>query len=124
MILVDTSIWIDHLHSTEARLVRLLEDDRVCVHPMIIGELALGSLKDRALVLGLLSSLPALPVSTQPELLHFVEVQHLYSCGLSLVDAHLLASLRLTGTDTLWTRDKRLAAAAARLDVVADISLS
>ena len=65
MILVDTSIWIDHLHGTESRLVALLEDAEVCVHPMIIGELALGSLRDRSVVLALLGDLPGISVAAR-----------------------------------------------------------
>ncbi len=121
MILVDTSVWIDHLRQSEPRLVALLEQAQVCVHPMIIGELALGSLRDRSVILQLLADLPGLPMATASELLHLVESQRLYGLGLSLVDAQLLASLRLAGTHQLWTRDRRLHAAALQLAVVAGL---
>jgi predicted nucleic acid-binding protein len=120
MILVDTSIWIDHLHRTEPRLVALLEDADVCVHPMIIGELALGSLRDRSVVLSLLGDLPGIAVAAHAEVLRFIESQALYGIGLSLVDAHLLAALRLSSTAKLWTRDRRLQSAAKRLGVAAN----
>ena len=73
MILVDTSIWIDHLHRSDTALSTLLNEAQVCIHPMIIGELALGSLRDRRTVLGLLSDLPGAPVATHTEVLSFVE---------------------------------------------------
>ena len=119
MILVDTSIWIDHLHASDPALMALLDEARVCTHPMIIGELALGSLRERGRVIGLLSDLPSLPPATHGEVLSFVEVQALYGIGLSLVDAHLLAAIRLSPADRLWTRDRRLGDAAERLGVSA-----
>jgi predicted nucleic acid-binding protein len=121
MILVDTSIWIDHLHRSEAALSGLLNDAQVCTHPMIIGELALGSLRDRQTILGLLSDLPSTPLATHAELLSFVESHVLYGIGLTLVDAHILAALRLSSPDRLWTRDRRLRLAAEQLGVSADL---
>ena len=121
MILVDTSIWIDHLHRSEAALSALLNEAQVCTHPMIIGELALGSLRDRQTILGLLSDLPSTPLATYAEVLGFVESHTLYGIGLSLVDAHLLAALRLSSPDRLWTRDRRLRLAAEQLGVSADL---
>jgi predicted nucleic acid-binding protein len=120
MILVDTSIWIDHFHRTEILLVELLEEAEVCVHPMVIGELALGSLRDRAAVLSLLADLPAAPIASHAEVLQLIESNALYRSGLSLVDAHLLAAVRLSGTARLWSRDRRLQSAARRLGVAAD----
>ena len=119
MILVDTSIWIDHLHRTEPDLVALLEEAEVCLHPMIIGELALGSLQDRSAILSMLADLPAVPVATHAEVLQLVESNALYGIGLSLVDAHLLAALRLSEATKLWTRDRRLHSAARQLGVAA-----
>jgi predicted nucleic acid-binding protein len=120
MILVDTPIWIDHLHRAEPRLVSLLQDAAVCAHPMVVGELALGLLRNRPDVLTLLGHLPEVPLATHREVLDFVEVHRLHGLGLSLVDAHLLAALRLSETALLWTRDRRLRRAAERLDVLAD----
>jgi len=122
MILVDTSIWIDHLHRSDATLSDLLHEAQVCVHPMVIGELALGSLRDRQTILGLFADLPIAPVATNAEVLVFVDSKILYGIGLSLVDAHLLAALRLSLSDRLWTRDRRLRLAAERLGVFADLS--
>jgi hypothetical protein len=111
MILVDTSVWIDHLHGNEPLLVELLGRDEVGCHPLVIEELALGSIKRRDDVLRLLSNLAAFPVLTHAELRHFVDVRRLWGRGLSAVDAHLLGSAALVGGATLWTRDKRLLAA-------------
>ena len=121
MILVDTSIWIDHLHRSDVALSTLLNEAQVCTHPMITGELALGSLQDRSTVLGLLSDLPSAPVATHAEVLLFVDGHALYGSGLSLVDAHLLAAVRLSSADRLWTRDRRLRVAADKLGVAADL---
>jgi predicted nucleic acid-binding protein len=121
MILVDTSIWIDHLHRSEAALSALLNTSQVCTHPMVIGELALGSLRDRQTILGLLSDLPSTSKATDAELLSFVEAHGLFGAGLSLVDAHLLAALRLNPADRLWTRDRRLRGSAEELGVLADL---
>lgn len=117
MILVDTSVWIDHLHRTVPGLVQLLEDGLVSTHPMVIGELALGSLRDRREVIGLMNALPHVVMVTHDECLAFVESRALHGRGLSLVDAHLLASARLTPEARIWTRDKRLAAAASELSL-------
>ena len=122
MILVDTSIWIDHLHHPESALVRLLTQVRVCTHPMIVGELALGSIRDRERVLMSMDRLPKTSIATPGDVRTLVEAQTLSGIGLSLVDAHLLAGLRLSGIDRLWTRDRRLQAAAERLGVAADVA--
>jgi predicted nucleic acid-binding protein len=111
MILVDTSVWIDHLHAGEPLLVELLGRDQVGCHHLVIEELALGSIKHRADVLDLLSNLAAFPVLTHPELQHFVDARRLWGRGLSAVDAHLLGSVTLVSGATMWTRDKRLLAA-------------
>jgi predicted nucleic acid-binding protein len=121
MILVDTSIWIDHLRRSEDTLSALLNDAQVCTHPMIIGELALGSLSDRRTILRLLSDLPSAPLATHAEVLSFVEAHTLFGIGLSLVDAHLLAAVRLSQSDRLWTRDRRLRRSSDELGVLADL---
>lgn len=117
MILVDTSIWVDHLHRSEPGLVALLDRSFVVQHPMVIGELALGTLRDRSTFLGYLGDLAGLPVATHEEVLAFVDANQLHGRGLSLVDAHLLASVRLAPEVRLWTRDKRLRAASRELGV-------
>ncbi len=117
MILVDTSVWIDHLHHAEPDLVELLERNDAATHPMVLGELALGSIADRTGFLGLLSAIPAAVEATHVEVMDFVAVRRLYGQGLSLVDAHLLASAVLSDATLLWTRDQRLARAASDLQV-------
>ena len=116
MILVDTSVWIDHLRTGNPRLVSLLEDQQVLCHPFIIGELAVGSLQKRSMVLGFLRSLPSAVVATHDETLHFIEERRLYGTGLSWVDAHLLASAVLTGT-TVWSHDRALTISLPRLSL-------
>ncbi|MGH3541091.1 MAG: type II toxin-antitoxin system VapC family toxin [Mycobacterium sp.] len=117
MILVDTSVWVDHLHRTDRRLVEFLEEDEVWQHPHVIEELALGSVRGRTEFLALLSSLRSFPVLTHAELMILVEAKRLWGRGLSAVDAHLIGSVALTPGAVLWTRDKRLAAVASELNV-------
>lgn len=111
MILVDTSVWIDHLHASVSGLVEMLGADEVGCHPYVIEELALGSIKGRTGVLEHLSRLHAFPVLSHAEMLALVSGRRLWGRGLSAVDAHLLGSTALIGGARLWTRDKRLAAA-------------
>ena len=96
MILVDTSVWIDHLRAGDAALAALLDANRVLAHPFVIGEIALGSLRQRDLVLGALRDLPRAVVATDDEVDRMIEDQVLYGLGISYVDAHLLAATRLT----------------------------
>ncbi len=116
MILVDTSVWVDHLRRGDTQLVALLENATVLTHPFVIGEIACGSLADRATVIELLTDLPAAPLADVGEVLAFVERQRLFGKGIGYVDVHLLASVVLSGS-LLWTRDKRLRAAAQGLGV-------
>lgn len=118
MILVDSSIWIDHLRSSEPALVHLLDSAQVLAHPFVIGELAMGSLHRRDLVLGALRDLPQAISATDEEVLAFIERHSLFGLGIGYVDAHLLAATRLNGAQ-LWTRDKRLREDARRLGVAA-----
>lgn len=115
MILVDTSVWVDHLHRGDAALAALLDRSVVLMHPFVLGELACGSLKDRAAVLELLRQLPAAEVATDGEVLHVIEQHGLHGKGIGWVDMHLLAAVLLTAGATLWTRDKRLHAVAQAL---------
>lgn len=121
MILVDTSIWIDHLRQRDERLSKLLNQGMVLAHPFVIGELALGSLQNRAAILGALQDLPQAPVATEGEVLSFIEQNALYSIGIGYIDAHLLAAVRLSPGATLWTRDKRLLAAGTNLGLVENV---
>ena len=116
MILVDTSVWIDHLRRGDARLVDLLLEQHVLCHPFVVGELACGALTRRASFLGLLGRLPQVAALPGPEVLTFVEVHSLMGQGLGWVDVHVLAAVFASG-HTIWTRDRRLARAAERLGV-------
>jgi len=115
VILVDTSVWVDHLRTGAPSLSAALEQGRVLTHPFVIGELACGNLKNRREVLRLLSDMPVAPVASDSEALDFVERRALMGRGLGYIDVHLLASAVLAGTARLWTRDKQLAVAAADL---------
>jgi predicted nucleic acid-binding protein len=117
VILVDTSVWVDHLRAGVPALAVVLEAGRVFIHPFVLGELACGNLKNRGAVLQLLGDLPAAPTATDPEALRFLEGRGLMGRGIGYIDVHLLASAALAGTTHLWTRDKRLAAVAADLDL-------
>jgi predicted nucleic acid-binding protein len=117
MILVDTSIWIDHLRIGESRLAELLNGSKVLAHPFVIGELACGNLKNRNTVLALLQALPAAPLATDDEVLFYINRNGLMGKGIGYIDAHLLASVSLAGDAQLWTRDKRLGAMATLLDM-------
>ncbi len=120
MILVDTSVWIDHLRSGEPLLVAVLEGVRVMMHPFVLGELACGNLANRSEVLGLLGGLPAALTATDPEALEFIERRALMGRGIGYIDVHLLASTALSGDVRIWTKDRRLAAVATELDLAFD----
>ncbi|MCI5146928.1 MAG: type II toxin-antitoxin system VapC family toxin [Candidatus Electrothrix sp. AR3] len=115
MILVDTSVWIDHLRKADDILISLLNTTQVVIHPFIIGELACGNLKNRAALLTLLKKLPAIQPAQQEEVLYFIEHNQLMGRGIGFIDVHLLASLALSGHAVLWTCDKRLGFAAEQL---------
>jgi predicted nucleic acid-binding protein len=122
VILVDTSVWIDHLRSGDEVLAGLLDDGRVLTHPFVIGEIAVGNLRRRELVLGLLHDLPFAPSATDSETLGFIDRYALAGRGIGYVDAHLLASTHLVAAGSFWTRDKRLDEVARSLGVAAKIS--
>jgi predicted nucleic acid-binding protein len=108
LILVDTSVWIDHLQRGDAVLAELLNAGRVLTHPFVIGELALGHLRQRAVILGALAALPRAEVAQEAEVLHFIDLKILFGRGIGYVDVHLLAAVRLTAGAELWTKDNRL----------------
>lgn len=114
MILVDTSIWIDHFRTGDSELSALLQDSHVLAHPWVTGELALGHLSRRSEILGLLHNLPQATVATDVEVLTLIDNQQLFGLGIGYVDAHLLAATMLTTGARLWTRDKRLATVAVQ----------
>ncbi len=122
MILVDTSVWIDHLKSSDFVLADLLETGRVLAHSFVTGELALGSLRQRRTVLESLRDLPQATVAGNDEVMMLIEREQLYGLGIGFVDAHLLAAARLTPGTLLWTRDRRLRQAATRLGLSADLT--
>ncbi|MEO6697735.1 MAG: type II toxin-antitoxin system VapC family toxin [Gammaproteobacteria bacterium] len=117
MILVDSSVWVEHLRAGQPALTELLNNNRVLVHPFVIGELACGNLKNRKVVLSLLQDLPAAMVATDDEVLFFIERQGLMGKGMGYVDAHLLSAVAMAGSAKLWTRDKRLGAIAELMDL-------
>jgi len=123
VILVDTSVWVDHLRAGDSALRNLLESGRVLGHPWVTGELALGNLAQRREVLGLLGGLPQAQVASTDEVAGFIETHRLYGLGIGYVDVQLLAATRLTRA-RLWSRDRRLAVAAQRLDVDAGLTPS
>jgi len=108
LILADTSIWIDHFRSGNKDLQKALNSGQIVIHPRIVAELALGSLRDRAKTLAMLDQLPQVRVARASELRLMIEARHLYSLGISLTDAHLIASVFLNPSTLLWTRDKQL----------------
>jgi predicted nucleic acid-binding protein len=116
LILVDTSVWVDHLRRGDAKLAELLEHGAVVMHPFVIGEIACGSLADRSSILELLQDLPMAVIANGDEVLGFIERHGLHGKGIGYVDVHLLASVKLTEGAKLWTRDKRLRVAAGDLD--------
>jgi predicted nucleic acid-binding protein len=112
VILVDTSVWIDHLRSKDELLSKCLSAQQIRVHPYVTGELACGHLSQRSAFLELMRNLPHAKIATHDEVLHVIESHGLAGFGLGYVDVHLLASVLLSGGMQLWTRDKRLKAAA------------
>lgn len=117
MILVDTAIWVDHLRAGEPALAVLLEGGSVLAHPFVIGELALGNLRQRDVILSALQDMPQAVVATEAEVLALIAAHGLAGSGIGYIDAHLLAATRLSHGARLWTRDRRLAGIAARLGV-------
>jgi predicted nucleic acid-binding protein len=115
VILADTSVWVDHLRASDKALVALLDAGMVLAHPFVIGELALGTLRQREIVLTALADLPHASVATDAEVLHFIERHALFGRGIGYVDAHLLAAVQLTAGTELWTNDKRLHGVAVQL---------
>ncbi|HMM55574.1 MAG TPA: PIN domain-containing protein [Candidatus Desulfobacillus sp.] len=115
MILLDTSVWVDHLRRKDAEVSALLQSGLALSHPFVIGELACGNLKSRSSILGLLGALPQARLAREDEALFFIDRHKLMGHGIGYVDAHLLAATALTAGACLWTRDKRLGALARRL---------
>jgi predicted nucleic acid-binding protein len=117
VILVDTSVWVGHLRASLRALAALLDAGMVLAHPFVIGELALGDLRQRDIVLKALSDLSTASVATDTEVLHFIDQHALFGRGIGYVDAHLLAAVQLTPGARLWTNDRRLHAVAVQLEL-------
>lgn len=115
MILVDTSIWIEHLRHGDHALAACLDEGQVLMHPLILGELACSNLRNRAQLLSLWRRLPQALLATDTEVLYFIEQWHLAGRGIGYVDAHLLTSVRISSARGLWTRNRQLANVAAAL---------
>ena len=114
MILVDTSVWVDHFRARDDQLIDLLERTAVVMHPFVVGELACGNLANRNSTVELLQQLPAATLAEHGEVLGFIAQRKLFGKGVGYVDAHLLASVAIGG-DELWTRDRRLRTLALKL---------
>jgi len=117
VILVDTSVWIDHLRIGDEDLKELLNSSGVLAHPFVIGEVACGNLRKRSEVLSLMRNLPQANVATDEEVLFFIEQHRLMGRGVGYIDAHLLAAVSLTPPALLWTRDRRLGALATEIQL-------
>ncbi|MGC2448773.1 MAG: type II toxin-antitoxin system VapC family toxin [Candidatus Sulfotelmatobacter sp.] len=122
MILADTSIWIDHFRLGDTDLQKALNLGQILIHRWVIAELALGSLRDRTRTLAMLDLLPQAKVAQISELRHMIEARRLYSLGMGLTDAHLIASVLLNPPMLLWTRDKQLRKIAAALGIHANLA--
>jgi predicted nucleic acid-binding protein len=116
-ILGDTSVWVDHLRTDEPNLRLLLAKEEILGHPLLAGELSVGSIRNRAVILRALDRLPQGLVAKHSEVRQFIELHKLFGRGVGFVDAHLLLSVRLTPETLLWTRDKRLHAIAAEMSI-------
>jgi predicted nucleic acid-binding protein len=127
LILADTSIWIDYfrsgsLRSRNTEMRKHLNEGRIVIHPSIIAELALGSLWERAKTLALLDLLPQVRVAQLSEVRRMIEARRLYTLGIGLTDAQLIASVFIDPSTVLWTRDKRLRKAAEGLGIHAELA--
>ena len=117
MIVIDSNIWIDHFHHIDTYLIDLMAERNALMHPFVVGEIALGSLRDRAAFMSVASKLPRPPVAETAEVLNLIVSASLSGSGIGYVDAHLIASTMLVSKGALWTRDRRLHTAANRLGI-------
>lgn len=122
MILADTSIWIDHLRAPSERLQDLLDRRQILIHPFVVGELALGTMRHRSRTMFALKRLPMVSVSQDREVLALIDNQRLHGRGIGYVDAHLLASTLITPEALIWSGDRRLTAVARDLAIAADFT--
>lgn len=117
MIVVDSSIWIDHLNAGVPKLGELLLREHALMHPHVLGEIALGSIRNRDEIIARFLQLPVPMVAKEGHLLHLIDAEELFATGIGYTDAHLLASTLLTAGGKLWTRDKKLHSQAERLGI-------
>lgn len=117
MILADTSVWVEHLRKGNKALAELLDAGMILVHPLVTGEIALGNLHRREVILSALADLPLASMATDNEVLRFIERYALFGHGVGYFDAHLLAAVQLTQDAALWTNDKALHRVATRLEL-------
>jgi predicted nucleic acid-binding protein len=122
LILADTSVWIDHLRLGNDELRKQLDRGQIAIHPCILAELALGSLKERSRTLALLDLLPQVRVAQLSEIRILIEARRLYGQGIGLTDAHLIASVLIHPPTLLWTRDKQLRKVAEALGIHASLA--
>jgi predicted nucleic acid-binding protein len=115
MILVDSSVWIDHFRNGNSKLEALLLHMGVACHPFIVGELALGTMRNRAMILDALNNLPHVKYAHDDEVMQFIEQHKLYGQGIGYVDAHLLVAVAITPGALFWTMDRRLSNVAGKL---------
>ena len=123
MVLVDTSVWIDHFRKNDDVLADLLIKNNVLTHPFVRGELALGNLRQRESIFNLLDNLPQASVAYAEEINFFIAKNTLFGLGIGLIDVHLLASTQIAQNTKLWTRDKKLMAAAMQLNLAATFDI-
>jgi len=122
LILADTSIWIEHLRSGNKEMREHLNQGQIVIHPFVIAELALGSLRERSRTLALLDLLPQVRVAQLSEVRLTIEARRLYSLGIGLIDAHLIASAFINSPTLLWTKDRRLRKVADALGIHASLA--
>jgi len=122
LILADTSVWIDHLRSGNKELRKHLNQGNIVIHPFIIAELALGLLQERTKTLALLDLLPQVRMAQLNEVRLTIEARRLYSRGIGLIDAHLIASVFINPSTLLWTKDKQLRKVAEGLGIHASLA--
>jgi predicted nucleic acid-binding protein len=115
MILVDTSVWIDHLRVGDEQLATLLNEGEILTHPFVIGEVALGNLRRREAEIAILLDLPQVYIAGDEEVRELIERYRLFGLGIGYVDAHLLTAAKLTPETAIWTRDRRFTGAASRV---------
>ncbi len=123
MILVDSSIWIDHFRAGDTHLHELLNAEEIIIHTFVIGELSLGHIPRYDEIMTMLTDLPTIPIADDAEVRHMIRSNRLFGKGIGYVDAHLLASILLSVGHTLWTRDKRLHGIAGTFGVAMPIHL-